>query len=77
MEAVAKRDEREHNARVWLAWHIAAFHRMKKLPELKKLLSTQTSRPRQSWRQQLVIMAEWAAAQQAAKKQLKDLKDGR
>ncbi len=64
-EATAKRFEREHNARAWLAWHIAAMQRMKKLPNFKNLMLKNTSKPRQTWRQQLVIMSDWAAKHNA------------
>jgi hypothetical protein len=33
---------------------------MKKLPDLRKLFLNNTSRQRQTWRQQLMIMTEWA-----------------
>lgn len=75
-EAYAKRFERDHNARVWLAWHIAALQRAKKMPDIKKMLMSNTSKPRQSWREQMVIMSEWAARQnawyEAKKKRLAD-----
>jgi hypothetical protein len=60
VEAAAKKYEREHNARVWLAWHVAALHRMKKLPDIKRMFLSQSSRPRQTWRQQLMVVTEWA-----------------
>lgn len=59
-EAAAKKFEREHNSHAWLAWHIAAMSRTKKLPPLSKLIIKQTAKPRQTWRQQLGVMAEWA-----------------
>jgi phosphohistidine phosphatase SixA len=76
IEAAAKRNEREHFGRVWLAWHVAAFHRVKKLPKLEKLLVSKTTRPRQTWRQQLAVMEAWAAAREKAKK-MKEISDGR
>ena len=36
--ARAKALEREHNERAWLAWHIAALTRAKKLPKLETLM---------------------------------------
>jgi hypothetical protein len=68
IEAAAKRAERDHFGRVWLAWHIAAFQRLKKLPKLESLMVSKTSRPRQTWRQQLAVMEAWAAAREKAKK---------
>lgn len=69
IEAAAKRFEREHNARVWLAWHIAAMQRMKKMPDIKKMFLNNASRPRQSWQQQLQIMTKWAAQHNAYEQQ--------
>ena len=76
IEAAAKKWEREHNARVWLAWHIAALQRMKKLPDIKKLLINNTSRPRQTWRQQLQIFSEWANRRNAWLEKQKAMTDG-
>jgi hypothetical protein len=33
---------------------------MKKMPDIKRMMLANTSRPRQTWRQQLAIMTEWA-----------------
>jgi hypothetical protein len=60
IEAVAKRWEREHNGRVWLAWHTAALQRTKRLPDIRKMFLNNTSKTRQTWRQQLAIVSEWA-----------------
>jgi hypothetical protein len=38
IEAVSWRLEREHRRDAWLAWHIAALSRAKRLPALKRLL---------------------------------------
>lgn len=77
VEAAAKKFEREHNARVWLAWHTAALQRMKKLPDIKKMMLSNSSRPRQSWRQQLQIMTDWAANHNALEQRKKALTNGR
>ncbi len=77
IEAGAKRWEREHNGRLWLAWHTAAFQRAKKLPDLKKMMLNQTSKPRQHWRQQLQIMTQWATRRNAELARLKEMEDGR
>jgi hypothetical protein len=46
----------------WLAWHIAALSRIKKLPKLERMLvSTRGPRPRQTWQEQMAIMGMWAA----------------
>ena len=75
-EAAAKKWERDHNGRVWLAWHTAALMRVKKLPDIKQMMLKRTSRPRQHWRQQLDIMTKWAEIHNAAIK-AKELTDGR
>ena len=38
VEAAIWRYDREHQQRAWLAWHIAALGRAKRLPSLRKLL---------------------------------------
>lgn len=78
-EAAAKKFEREHNSRAWLAWHIAAMQKMKKLPPLTKLIMKQTAKPRQNWRQQMNVMSEWAAKHNTwlELKRQRELADGR
>jgi hypothetical protein len=63
----SQRIEREQNQRIWTAWHVAAFGRMKKMPPLDRVMNRMTrSRPRQSWQEQFQIMKMWAAKQQQA-----------
>jgi hypothetical protein len=52
---------------------------MKKLPDIKRMMVNNTSKPRQTWREQLVIMAEWAARRNAwlERQKKKELTDGR
>lgn len=38
IEAFAWRMEREHRRDAWLAWHVAALSRAKRLPPLRRLL---------------------------------------
>jgi hypothetical protein len=38
VDARAKALEREHNDRAWLAWHVAALQRTRKLPKLDSLM---------------------------------------
>jgi hypothetical protein len=52
---------RDYNYRAWLAWHIVALQRTKKLPKLKSLYAREKPRP-QSWQEQSMIMQSWAAA---------------
>jgi hypothetical protein len=39
LEGAQRRLTAEHDGRVWLAWHVAAFSRQEKLPDLDTLLS--------------------------------------
>ena len=48
------------NDRAWLAWHIAALSRAKRLPRIERLLGRR-ERPQQTWQQQLAIAHQWAA----------------
>jgi len=60
-DAVRERREREHNERAWLAWHIAALQRQKKLKPLKDLLIKPRSRKRQTPAEQKAILRAIAA----------------
>lgn len=84
IEAASRRWEREHNARVWLAWHVAALHRAKRLPDIKKMFVNNTVKPRQTWREQLQVFSAWATAHNAAvarkeqaTKRLREITNGR
>lgn len=46
--ATAMIREREHNERAWLAWHIVALDRVKKFPDLEKLLIRPEAKRRQT-----------------------------
>lgn len=50
---------REQNERAWLAWHVAALSRTKKLPDFKRL-QVQKPRKPQTWQEQLEIAKMWA-----------------
>ena len=51
----------EHNERAWLAWHVAALQRTKKIPSLQKL--TMKPRIRQSkLEEQLQGLKNWVQA---------------
>ena len=64
IDGAAKRLNREHDARAWLAWHIEALHRTKKLPELKSLLhgAKPEKRRRQTVEEQMAIAQMWHAS---------------
>lgn len=57
------REIREHNARAWLAYHVAGLSRVQKMPKLEKLQMAAPSnrRRRQSWQEQMAIMSQWIA----------------
>jgi hypothetical protein len=58
---------REINQSMSIAWHIAAFGRMKKMPKLSNLLMRTPSRNRQTWQEQLAVMDAWMNAKQPDK----------
>jgi len=45
IEAAAWRMEREQRRDVWLAWHVAALSRAKRLPALQRLMGGGKARP--------------------------------
>jgi hypothetical protein len=49
---------REYRARAWLAWHVAALGRVKRMPKLERLMPKQKP-PEQSIDQQMAIMRAW------------------
>jgi hypothetical protein len=54
LEGRAAAIERDHNDRAWLAWHVAALSRQKRLAPLRSLLSDRMHpRKVQDWRTQL------------------------
>jgi hypothetical protein len=53
--------EREQQGRAWLAWHIAALPRMKKFPELEKLMGIKRKARRQTASEMDAIFKAWAA----------------
>lgn len=69
IEERGEADRLEHNDRAWMAWHIAALSRMKKLPKLAELLikprKAQPVRP-QTWQEQQAIWMQWVVATKAA-----------
>lgn len=58
-EGKAEQFVREHDERAWLAWHISALPRSKRLPPLKKLLSKRRSKKPQSAEHMLLIAKQW------------------
>jgi hypothetical protein len=65
LEARWSGEVRRQNQLAWLAWHIAALSRAKRLPKLQTMLVKKPStRIKQTWQQQLAIMNSLAAAEQ-------------
>lgn len=60
-EAAGMRNRRDHDGRAWLAWHVAALSRARKLPRLDALLARTGARRRQTWEEQLAMMQAWSA----------------
>ena len=54
----------QHNEHAWMAWHIAALHRAKKMPHLNLLLvrkpKPQPIDPRQRMQEQIDGLIRWA-----------------
>lgn len=62
MHGAGLRREREHNERAWLAWHIVALDRTKKLPKLETLLiSGKQARPQTPEEHELALKAIFLA----------------
>lgn len=53
LDGAASRLKREHNDRAWLAWHVAALGRLKKLPKLKDMMHGEKPRGRKMTPEQL------------------------
>lgn len=68
---------REHNQRAWLAWHIAALQRAKRLPKLKTLLAKSASRSRLTWQQQMAVMDQWVVHTNRVARQRKKTTGGK
>ena len=64
LTGAALRLRREDEGRAWLAWHIEALARQKKLPKLNELMpgSARKMRRRQSLEEQIAIAHQWTLA---------------
>lgn len=60
LAGAADRRRDENNGHAWLAWHIEALHRQKKLPRLDRLLDMGTPR-RKTPEQMKAILRAWTA----------------
>lgn len=61
IDGAAARLRREQDDRAWLAWHVEALHRTKKLPKLKDMLRGKSSR-RKTPEEMIAIAHRWTAA---------------
>lgn len=63
LDGAADRLRDERNNRAWLAWHIEALARAKKLPKLKEFLldAPKRERRRQTIEEQIAIAHRWTA----------------
>jgi hypothetical protein len=64
LDAETGRVRREQNDRAWLAWHIEALARSKKLPKLNEMMhdAPRTPARRQTVEEQIAIAHRWTAA---------------
>jgi len=64
IDGAANRFRREHDDRAWLAWHIEALHRSKRLPKLKTLMhnARPAKKRQQTVDEQIAIAQMWHAA---------------
>lgn len=63
LKGAAARIQREQDNRAWLAWHIEALSRTKKLPALEKMMGSKKRRSRRMTADEMVAMAHlWTAA---------------
>lgn len=60
LAGAGERLEREQNGRAWLAWHIEALGRTKRLPKLDRLYVQK--RQRQTPQQMQAVVRAWMAA---------------
>jgi hypothetical protein len=45
LDGAAKRIRREHDLTAWLAWHVEALSRVKKMPKLRDMLTPEKPKP--------------------------------
>jgi hypothetical protein len=63
LAGAAHRIRRERANIAWLAWHIAALGRAKKMPQLETLMPPKKAKPSKDsrgWQQQYAAFAAWA-----------------
>lgn len=63
LKGAGARLTREHDANAWLAWHIEALARSKKLPKLAEMQSGKPQKRRRMTPEEMISMAHlWTAA---------------
>jgi hypothetical protein len=64
LDGAAKRIKREHDMTAWLAWHVEALHRTKRLPKLRDMMMGGEPKqiPPQTPEQIESILRGWMAA---------------
>lgn len=63
LKGAGARLSREHDANAWLAWHIEALARTKKLPKLEEMQSGKPQKRRRMTSAEMISMAHlWTAA---------------
>lgn len=62
LEGAYDRRRHEHDERAWLAWHVEALSRQKKMPALENFISAKMKRRSQTVAEQIAIAQRWTAA---------------
>lgn len=63
LKGVGARLSREHDANAWLAWHIEALARVKKMPKLTDMQTSKPAKRRKMTPEEMISMAHlWTAA---------------
>ena len=63
MKGAAARLRRQHDLAAWVAWHVEALARTKKMPKLERMQSGSTRRKRQLSADEMISLAHaWTAA---------------
>lgn len=63
-DGALRQARRDHDARAWLAWHMAALSRTNRMPRLSEL-TTQKERPAQDWQANLAAWESYIASREA------------
>lgn len=61
MAGASDRIRREQNGLAWLAWHIEALHRSKRMPKLENMMVADRRRRRQTPEEMKAVLRMWLA----------------